>query len=35
MLDLFGTNLDHPQRVLWVSIALQNLVLIDAVVLII
>ena len=32
MLDLFGVCLDHPQRVLGVSITLQNLVMIDAVV---
>jgi len=35
ILDLFGAYLNHPRRELWVSITLQNLVMIDAVVLII
>jgi len=35
ILDLFGTYFDHPQWVLGVSITLQNLVMIDAVVFII
>ena len=35
ILDLFGAYLDHPQCVLGVSITLQNLFMIDAVVFII
>ena len=35
ILDLFGAYFDHPQRVLEVSIALQNLIAIDAVLFII